>query len=189
MRKALWWPCILAGCLTAVSIPTAAQEVVHALTGTVSSINAAANTITVFQDNGQQGAFQGMTAKHRISLDKRIAAETTAIDAFKKQGAYAIVFYYGDSDTRTVVALKNLGPGPFASTKGTFEKIDGHSHSIVLTDSTGKEVAFKIAPQTVAEGMFGAVEGAKFNAQKGDHIRVVSSNVDGTPTALFISEM
>jgi hypothetical protein len=186
MRTALRWIGIFVGCVAAVSIPATAQEVIHALTGTVSSINAAAHTITVFQDNGQQGVFQDVEAKHRVSLDKRIAAEVTTIDDFKKQGAYVIVFYYTDSDSRTVVAVKNLGAGPFVSTTGTLKKIDGHK-AIVLTDSSGKEQTFKIAPQTVAEGMFGAVQGSKFDAQKGDQIRVVSQNVDGSPTALFIT--
>lgn len=188
MHTALRRICIFLGCFAAVSIPASAQDVIHALTGTVSSINAAAHTITVFQDNGQQGVFQDMSAKHRVSLDKRIAADVTTIDDFKKQGAYVIVFYFGDSDSRTVIGIKNLGAGPFASTKGTFRKIDGH-RTLVLTDSSGKEQTFKIGPQTVAEGMFGAIPGAKFDAQKGDNIRVVSSNIDGSPTALFISEM
>lgn len=186
MRTALRRFCIFVGCVAAVSIPATAQEVIHALTGTVSSINAAAHTITVFQDGGQQSTFQDMEAKHRVSLDKRIAAEATTIDDFKKQGAYVIVFYYGDSDPRTVVAIKNLGEGPFSSTTGTLKKIDGH-RTIVLTDSSGKEQTFKIGSQTVAEGMFGAVQGSKFDAQKGAQIRVVSKDVDGSPTALFIT--
>lgn len=189
MRTALRWICILVGSFAAVSTPATAQEVVHALTGTVSSIDATTNTITVFQDNGQQGLFQDMAAKHRVSFDKRISAETTAADAFKKQGAYVIVFYYGDSDSRTVVALKNLGAGPFSSTTGTLKKFDGHSHTLTVADSSGKEQTFKIGQQCVAEGMFGAVEGAKFDGHKGDQVRVVSGNVDGAPTALFISEM
>ncbi|MFP5236870.1 MAG: hypothetical protein ACLGSD_13290 [Acidobacteriota bacterium] len=156
------------------------------MTGTVSSINAAAHTITVFQDNGQQGVFQDMAANHRVSLDKRIAADTTTLDNFKKQGAYVIVFYYGNSDTRTVAAIKNLGAGPFASTTGTFKKIEGH-RTLVVTDSSGKEQTFKIGPQTVAEGMFGAIPGSKFDAEKGDQIRVVSQDVNGSPTALFIA--
>jgi hypothetical protein len=188
MRTALRWIGIFVGCAAAVSIPASAQDVIHALTGTVSSINAAAHTITVFQDNGQQGVFQDVEAKHRVSLDKRIAAEVTTINDFNKQGAYVIVFYYSVSETRTVVAVKNLGAGPFVSTTGTLKKIDGHK-ALVLTDSSGTEQTFKIAPQTVAEGMFGVVQGSKFDAQKGDHIRVVSTNADGSPTALFISEM
>lgn len=188
MLKALMGTCVLAGCLVSVSVPAAAQEVIHALSGTVSSINSASKTITVFQDGGGTGVFQDKTAKQKVSLDKRIAEESTTANAFKKQGAYAIVFYYGDGDDRTVVALKSLGAGPFASTSGTVKKFDGH-HSITVVDGSGKAQTFQITGQSVAEGMYGAVEGSKFDPQKGDQVRIVSENVNGTPTALFMTEM
>lgn len=188
MLKALAGACVLTGCLICVSIPAAAQEVVHALSGTVSAINPADNTITVFQDDGTRGVFLDKVAKKNFSLDKRIAAETTQAESFNKQGAYVVVFYYGDADNHTVVALKNLGAGPFVSTTGTVKKFDSH-HGLTLEDNTGKIQTFAINGETVAEGMLGAVEGSKFDPQKGDHVRVVSSNAGGTPTALFMTEM
>ena len=96
-----------------------------------------------------------------------------------------IVFYYGNDGDRTAVALKSLGAGPFASTNGTVTKYDGHAHTLAVTDEAGKEVTFKIDQKTVAETTMGAVPGQKFSAEKGDHVRVVSSTADGAPTALF----
>jgi hypothetical protein len=190
MLRGLACSCVLVGGLGLVSIPLAAQEVVHALTGTVSSISDATKTITVFQDNGSTGVFAQMSSpKTRINFDKRVEAETTAADAFNKQGAYAIVFYFGDGDDRKVVALKSLGEGPFRSTVGTVEKFDGRGHSIAVKDNTGTVQIFKINAGTVAETDFGAAEGTKFQAQKGDHVRVVSSDEGGTPTALFVRDM
>ena len=187
MMRALVSICVFAGCLVSVSVSLAAQEVIHALTGTVSSINSD-KTITVFQDNGSKGVFEDMTSsKAHIAFDKRIKAETTAADAFKTKGAYAIVFYYGEADDRTVVALKSLGPGPFKSTVGTIGKFD-RAHSISVVDNSGTAQTFKISAATVAETDVGAVEGLKFQAQKGDHVRVVSAVVDGSPTALFVRD-
>ena len=34
----------------------------------------------------------------------------------------------------------------------------------------------------------GAVEGVKMDAHKGDHVRIVSQMVDGSPTAVFIRD-
>jgi hypothetical protein len=182
--------CLVAGCLVSASVSSVAQEVVHALTGTVSSINNVAKTITVLQDSGSQGVFADLTnARTHISFDKRIAAETTAADAFDKKGAYAIVFYVGDAGAPSVVALKSLGSGPFSATVGTVEKIDNHSHSILIEDKSGATQTFKINAQTVAEGAMGVEEGLKFQAEKGDQVRVVSTTVDGTPTALFLRDM
>ncbi len=188
MLKALVGTCIVAGCFVSMPASSEAQEVIHALTGTVSAINSAASTITVFLDNGTTGVFQDTAAGKRVALDKKIAAETTAVNAFNKQGAYAIVFFYGDGDDRTAVALKNLGTGPFASTVGTVKKFDGH-HGLTVVDKTGADQTFKIDGQSLAEGMYGVVEGAKFDPHKGDRVRVVSANVDGAPTVLFMTEM
>src|ERR1035441_2132094 len=86
-----------------------AQEVVHALTGTVSSIDPVGKTITVFLDGGSQGVLKGMAnSKTSLSVDKKLLAAATTADAFNKNGAYVIVFYFGGTDARTAVALRSL---------------------------------------------------------------------------------
>jgi hypothetical protein len=190
MLKTLWCGCVFAGCLGPLTIAATAQEVVHALTGTVSSIDDLSKTLVVFQDNGSEGQFKDMTtAKMRVVIDKKIALDTTAAEANKKKGAYVIVFYYGDSDTRTAVALKNLGAGPFTSTEGTVTKFEGKQHTITVQDKSGTEQTFKIPQNSVAEGYMGVVDGYKFQASKGDHVRVVGTTENGAVTALFMREM
>lgn len=180
---------VLAGCLGFLSVPVMAQEVIHALTGTVTTIDSNAKTITVFQDSGSSAVFKEMAKGERpVLFGKKIAEETTVPTAFEKSGAYAMVFYYGDDAERTVVALKNLGPGPFTSTIGTVKKFEAHAHSILVEDKTGKVQPIKIGAATVAETDFGAVEGMKFQAREGDQVHVVSTAVNGAPTALFIRD-
>lgn len=188
MLKAALRGCVFAGCLGAFAAAAPAQQVVHALTGTVSSIDDLSKTLTVFQDNGSQGEFKDLTGKGHFALDKKIALEATPADDFKKKGAYVIVFYYGDNEDRTAVALKNLGAGPFTSAEGSLVKFDSKGHSISLKDSSGTVQTFKITDQTVAEGYMGVVEGSRFQAQKGDQVRIVASTESGTPTALFMRE-
>jgi len=165
-----------------------AQQVVHALTGTVSSINKAGQTVAVLQDVGGDGVFQNPSSKARVAFDKKIEALTIAADAFKEDGAYVIVFYYGGSDSRTVVAFKNLGKGPFSSTVGTVKKYE-KAHSLTVQDESGALQTFKIGADTVAESYAGAVDGSKFQVSGGDKVRIVSGVVDGNPTALFIRQM
>jgi hypothetical protein len=154
------------GCVVSIPIAMAAQEVVHALTGTVTTINNNDRTVNVFVDGGSQRQFKEMTnPKTRLDFDKKVEAETTAVDAFNK-----------------------LGAGPFKSTVGTVEKFE-RSHSISLQDKSGAVLTFKIDPETVAESYYGAEDGSRFEAQHGDHVRVVSSTEHGSPTALFISVM
>ncbi len=190
MRRSFLCACAFTGCLGLAAASLPAQEVVHALTGTVSAINSVAKTMIVFQDNGSQDLFADASSpKMHFDFDKKIEAETTPAVAFNQKGAYAIVFYVGEADSRTVVALKSLGAGPFTSTVGTVKKFDSHDHSISVEDPSGAMQTFKIDAQTVAEGAFGAEEGIKFHANKGDQVRVVSSKVNGTPMALFLREM
>jgi rhodanese-related sulfurtransferase len=179
----------VASCAVLSGISAAGQQVVHALTGTVSSINTASKTISVFQDSGTQGVFSdGTDSKARLSIDKKVALETTAADAFKKTGAYVVVLYYGGDSNRTAVALKNLGSGPFTSVSGTVVKFDS-KRSIEVEDSSGTTQNYRITQDTIGEGYLGAVDGFKFQAQKGDKVRVVASKDDRGLTALFVRLM
>lgn len=190
MLKAVMSACVFAGFLGVAVAPIAAQEVIHALTGTITTIDNAGKTITVLQDDGKKGLYQDLSnPKKSISFDKRIAAETTAANAFSKQGAYAIVFYFGNDDDRTAVALKGLGDGPFSSVTGTVTRFDPRGHTISVEDTSGATQTLRIDAQTVAEGGMGVIEGLKFQAQSGDKVRVVSGMVNGASTVLFIRQL
>jgi hypothetical protein len=179
------------GMLLAIAIPAIAQEMVHATTGTVSAVDPAHKTITLFQDGGSKSTFNVKTpGKTRISFDKEVEDKTTPANEFRKQGSYVILFYYGMDPNRTAVALKDLGQGPFSSTTGEVKSWDGHRNTLVVTGKDEKTHSFKVQPATVAETYAGAVDGSDFRVEKGDHVRIVSNSVkNGSPTALFIRMM
>jgi hypothetical protein len=190
MFRRILFACCVAVCLGLTCHAVMAQEVVHALTGTVSAIDPVSKTITVFLDSGSQSVFRDMTnSKIPLSVDKKLLADATNVDEFKKKGAYVIVFYFGGADTRTAVALRSLGTGPFTATEGTVERFEGHEHAISIENKSGAVQSFRINPSTVAEGSYGAVDGLKFQAQKDDHVRIVGTSQNGSPIALFVSEM
>ena len=84
--------CVVVG-IFFLSRQAIAQEIVHALCGTVTSINSADKTLTLFQDSGSRANFKIMSASStRIAFDKKIADEATAAKEFEKQGAYVILF-------------------------------------------------------------------------------------------------
>lgn len=188
MRRAISICCVVAGFALAGGFTASAQEVMHALTGTVKSIDPAQQNITVLQDNGTTAVYQARANKKSpASFDKRVAAGSTAAAQFKTQGQYVIVFFYGNDDNRTVVALKPLGAGPFTAASGTLKALN--KHEVTFEDEKGVTQTFRIGPDTVGEGMFGVVEGAKLSADKGMHVRVVGATVDGALTALFVRAM
>jgi uncharacterized protein YigE (DUF2233 family) len=176
-------------CLAGFSSAAMAQEVVHALTGTVNSIDPATKTITMFLDGGKQSTFKDMTnMKVSLSVDKKVLANTATPDEFKKQGAYVLVFYFGGTDARTAVALRGLGTGPFTATTGTITKFEAH-RSVTVQDKSGTMETFALTADTIAESGAGAVSALKFQADKGDQVRVVGTSKDGNPIALFVSAM
>ncbi len=188
MSRALIKIVLLAGCFFLVSLAATAQEVVHALTGVVKSIDSTAKTITVITDDGSDGTFQDMTGSHNsIAFDKTIRTEATAASDFKKEGARVIVFYFGTGEVRTVVALKSLGDGPFTNDGGTVVKFDKKEHSLTIKASSGAIESFKITPGTVADTNGGAAEGLKFDPHKGEPVRIIATQTDGSLTALFIN--
>jgi len=181
--------CILTTSILATALPGGSQEIVHALTGTVSAVSNTDKTITLFQDNGSKGVFKIMSSSGtRLSFDKKVAVETTAARDFEKAGAYVILFYIGNEDSRTAVAVKALGAGPFSSTTGEVTRWNGRDHTISLKGEDGSEHSFKIGPQTIGETYVGVVEGLKFDVDKGDQVRLVSSTENGNPTVLFIRQ-
>jgi len=180
---------ILAVCFLLISVAATAQEVVHALTGTVTSINASAKAISIYTDDRSEGFFKDMTNSNtKIEFDKDIRASATAVDSFKMKGAYVIVFYYGGGDVRTAVALRNLGAGPFSKDTGTIVKIEGRN-SISIADESGAIMSFNLTSNTVAETGYGAVIGSKYQPHKGDKVRVTAAVVNGSETALLVNTL
>jgi hypothetical protein len=181
---------VLVGCFSFACGLAIAQEVVHALSGTVNNVNLAAKTITVITDDGSGGTFKAMTdSKTPVEFDKTLRVDATAADAFKKKETRVIVYYFGGGDVRTVVALRDLGPGPFTKSSGTVVKFEKGEHSLSIKDQAGAVESFKVTRSTVADTGSGAVEGLKFEPGKGDQVQVISTGVNGNSTALFVDEM
>jgi len=158
---------ILAGCFLSACGFAVAQEVVHALSGTVSSVNWAAKTITIITDDGSEGTFKAMTSpKTLVEFDKSLRADATAADAFNKKEARAILYYFGYGNERTAVALHDLGPGPFTKSSGTVVKFDKGERSLSIKNQAWAVESFKFTRSTVADTGSGATEGLKFDPRR-----------------------
>jgi hypothetical protein len=172
------------------SFAATAQEVVHALIGTITSINSAAKTIGVKSEDGTLSYFKDMLHSHyKIAFDKNSRTDAAAADSFKKTGERAIIYYFGVGDLRTIVALRSLGPGPYVKSVGTVVSFNKRERSLSMTTQTGQDESFEIAADTVVDGEMGAVGGSEFRPAKGDPVRVTAVVVNGSNTALFVSTL
>lgn len=181
--------CVFSLGLGLLATAGSAQEVIHALTGTVRSIGESDKSFVIFQDSGRQKIFKDSDdAKARAALHKKLGDETISVDKLKTEGAYVIVFYYGSDDEPTAVALKDLGKGPFTAASGTVTTFDPRTRSVTVRDETGTAQTFKISGDTVVEGGMGVVDGLKFSPEKGDRLRVVAAKADNGDIALFLHQ-
>jgi hypothetical protein len=169
-----------------------AQEVVHALSGTVSAINPTTKTIIINTNDGSFGLFKE-PAKSNLPLlfENDIRSRTTPADTFQDKGAQVIVYYFGggfgQSSDRTVVALQNLGAGPIEKDTGTVVKFN--KHALTIKTDSGAEETFQIGDSAVAETATGAARAEKFDPGKGDQVRVIAALDNGQKTLIFVREM
>ena len=121
-----------------------------------------------------------------LEFDKDLRAQATSADSFNTKGTHVIVYYFGEGIQRTAVALQGLASGPLKRTIGTVVKFDKHQRLLTVESAPGGVQSFHIDSKTVVETSVGAVEGRRFDPQKGDQVRVTAAPAQGTGTALFI---
>ncbi len=189
MMKAIFRACFVATCFTFAFSFAHAQQRVHAVSGTVTSINAKISMISVETDDGTSGHFRWVKASDgAINFDKAVSADSTAADKFTTKGNHVIVYYFGEGTVRTVVALHDLGDGSMDKTTGTVVKLNRHDHLLTIKNSAGAELTYRLDPKTVADTANGVSQGFKFDLNKGDSVRVIAAaQATGSGTALLIA--
>lgn len=187
MLKACLPAFLLMGFFSFSSCVAEAQEVVHAVSGVVTSIDPAKKTIEINTVDGSQDFFKDLADSGTLlGFDKAIRESSTPTDEFTSVGANVIVFYFGEGLQQTAVALRDLGTGPLQRDTGTIAGFNRHDHLLTIKDSTGNSLSFRVGPQTVIESAFGALVGSRFSAEKGEQVRVTAGLANGQEDALFI---
>jgi len=187
MRRGFLHVCLLMGALSSTTITATAQQTVHALTGKITGIDPAGNTIQVATDDGSQGLFDILTQKNVLmDFEKNVKAMTIPAGSFTKANCDAVVFYFGDNLTRTTVAVEDLGAGPLVKVLGNVVKFDKHAHMLTIKDATGQLQSFLIDAKTIADSFDGVVLGQKFDPDKGQKVHITANTQNGVTTALFI---
>lgn len=189
MRNAMLAVCAVAAGLVFVG-SASAQEIVHALSGTVTKVDPQAKTIQVTTNDGSEGTFSYPSQKGatEVSFDRDVKGRTTPVASFDKTNEQVVVYYYGNDSVRTAVAVQDLGPGPFDTVEGTVTKFNRKQREISVKDGSGKEWSFTIDPKAMADSTMGAVPGDRFSPSKGDNVRVIATKASGGETALFIRD-
>ena len=177
---------LLATCFTLTVSLAKAQQIVHAVSGTVTTIHPKIQMTDIQTDDGSSGSFQWNKPGVSMDFEKSVSADTVAPDKFTALQAHVIVYYYGAGDVRTLVALHDVGAGPFVKTIGRVVKLDRHAHVLTIQNSKGGEENFTIDPKTVADTETGVATNFKFDFNKGIQVDVLATQSNGAQTALLI---
>jgi hypothetical protein len=189
MMKLRFRTLFFATCFALIATAAQAQEMVHALSGTVKSFNAKIGMTEIETDDGSSSHFRWLlfAGAEAVNFDKTISANSVTPDKFTAAGHHVIVYYYGQDTVRILVALHDLGDGPVENHVGTFVKMDRHDHLLTIKNSAGTEESFHVDPKTVADTATGVFEGFKFDLSKGETVRVTAAQANGSATALLIA--
>ncbi len=186
--KGLFKVVLFAMCFSLLPSIATAQERIHAVSGTVTTIYPKIQMTEIDTDDGSSGHFRWMKKTDgAIDFDKHVSADATDADKFTTKATHVIVYFFGDGEVRTVVALRDLGTGPLVKSTGTVVKLDRHSHLLTIKNKTGGIESFHIDPKTVADTASGVTQEYKFDLNKGDLVRVIATQTNGSETALLIT--
>lgn len=188
LRKSLQ-ASLLIGTLVCGTGAAVGQEVVHALTGKVKSIDPSTRTMNVATNDGSGGYFHLPDTSRRTAIvfEKNVEALATAPAKFNKTGDQVVVFFvFGSDGGRTSVGVEDLGAGPFQRITGTVVKMDKHQHLIVVKDDKGAKQTFQLGAKAVADGSDGVMEADKLDVDKGSQVLIMATEENGTATAVFL---
>lgn len=189
MMKALFRAYFVSTCFTFAHSIAYAQQCIHAVSGTVTSINTKVGMVDIETDDGTSGHFRWVkTSDGSINFDKAVRVNSAAADRFTTTGNHVIVYYFGEGTVRTAVALHNLGDGSMHKSTGRVVNLNRHDHLLTTKDSEGKELSYHLDPKTVADTASGVSQGLKFDLSKGASVRVIAATAaTGSGTALLIA--
>lgn len=166
-----------------------AQEVVHALTGVVTSVDGASKSIAVQTSVDSRVVFSYANHQQvKVDFDRNIRSEAIEPDVYNKVGDHVIVYFYGNYDERTVVAIKDLGPVALQVSTGTVINGSRKHHSLKMKTEAGASESYQIAQDASIETPEGVIEGLNFDPARNSHVIIKYRGTTENRVAEFVRE-
>ena len=168
-------------------LPAHSQMVVHAVSGTVKSVDSKAKIMTVVVDQGNDMQFKIQSGNPPALLfDSELRGDAVDASKFNGVGDFVVVYFYGFDTNRTAVAVKDFGKGQLQKLSGIVTAYDKHDHKLTVSTSDGKTETFPLDSKAVVDTGLGLEAGRKFDPSKGDNVRVTATDSNGKNVAVFI---
>jgi hypothetical protein len=178
---------LIASAILFIAVSAHAQTRIYATSGTVTALHPKARIVEVNTDDGSSGHFRWeVPPGPPLDFSKTVSVDSIAADKFAAVGDHAIVYYYGDGDLRTIVALHDLGTIKVTKTMGTVVKLNRKERTLIVKKASGDTATFHLGPKTVGATSDGVVADLKFDFDKNQNVLVVSAQQNGEDTAVLI---
>ena len=145
------------------AVKAGAQQMIHAMTGTVTVADATRGTFTLKEDNGEVKMFQALGPKEKaISFDKDLQSQAKTAEV-GVVGSHVLVFFYGYQSVLTAVGVEKLGDAPVKDLEGHVKEFDKHTHTMTLTDVPAEAQTVELSAKTVVDTPAGSWLGCGIN--------------------------
>lgn len=163
------------------------QMVVHAVSGTVKTVNSASKSIDVEIEDGSMGHFKTSSKSSvALSFDNDLRGDAVDASAFHDPNSFVVVYYYGYGEARTAVAIKDLGKGPFEKFNGSVVNFDKRDHTVTVRTIKDGSVKFRLSEKAVVDTGTSLQSGQKYSPRKGYTVRVTATQSNGEHVAVFV---
>jgi len=141
-----------------------AQDVVHAVTGTVKKVDAGTKTVVVKAADGTEHTFHFV---ERTSVQGVDAGAAGAKDAFHglKEGSEVVVHYSTKGTEKTAEEIDHVGKDGLKVSEGTVSKIDRGGKTLVVKTADGAEETYHLTDHAAKDAGKGIAKGSEKSAK------------------------
>ncbi len=180
MNPRLYSWLVLLGVFAAIS---AAQDVVSAVKGTVTKVDAGAKTIAVKAEDGTEHTLHFVERSAVLGAEEAGKESKEAFHGLRK-GSKVVVHYSARGSEETVEEVDHIGKGGLRATKGAVSRIDRGGRTIVVKTAHGGEETYQLADHATVDAGKGIAEGA----EKTERVTVYYTEEAGRKVAHFFEK-
>ena len=168
----------------ATSLSLAAQDVVHAVDGTVKKVDAGTKTVVVETKDGTVHTFHYASD---VTVDGAKDTAKGTVDAAHgvQEGSKVAVHYTVVGGKETAHEIDNIGDDGLKATEGTVSHIDRGAKTIAVKTADGSVDTFHLTERAAKDTGKGVAEGA----DKSTKVTVYYTEKAGVKTAHFVKSV
>ena len=175
---------LVSSMIFSTSLTLAAQDVVHAVDGTVKKVDAGTKTVVVATKDGTEHTFHYASD---VTVHGAKDTEKGAVDAAHgvTEGSKVAVHYTVDGGKETAHEIDKIGDDGLKTTDGNVDHIDRGTKTIAVKTADGTEQTFRMTDRAAKDTGKDVAAGT----DKGAKVTVYYTEKAGVKTAHFVKSI